>query len=108
MGKTMTLAAKFSEEETNRIDSWAAAHGLSRSGAIHEIVMGAMQPCNNVVPTDSTVKNEVVTFRFNENFSYFWKNKEYSGFLAGDEAHIKFGGEWMIYKLSDIPVEIVR
>ena len=104
MGKSVAMTAKFTEDESKRIDAWAESHKMSRSGALHELVMRSFADSKKA---DESNDNDVVTFRFTEDYSYFWKDHEYVGFIRDDEAHIKFGGEWMIYPLKEIPVEIV-
>ena len=104
MGKSVAMTAKFTEEESKRIDAWAESHKMTRSGALHELVMRSFTESK----TKETQDNDVVTFRFTEDLSYFWKDHEYVGFLRDDEAHIKFGGEWMIYPLKEIPADIVK
>lgn len=98
MGKTIPLTGKFAENECDQVDAYARSNGLSRSAAIHQLVMAGLH---------SSDGDGSVTFRFLEDYSYFWKGREYAGFIRGDEAHVLFGGDWKIYKLADIPVEIV-
>lgn len=102
MGKTIPMTAKFTEEEADRIDSWAASKGLSRSAALHDLIMKSFEHHINENPgnTDS------VRFLFTDDYTYFWKGREYPGFIRDGEAHIKFGGDWKIYKLEEIPVEV--
>lgn len=104
MGKSIAMTAKFSEIECNQIDAWAALKGLSRSAAIHELVMKGFAENNTVREEKPT--NNVVKFYFKDDYSYFWKDHEYIGMINGDDATIKFGGEWMSYKLADLPVEV--
>lgn len=99
MGKTIPLTGKFAENECDQIDAYARMNNLSRSAAIHQLVMAGLK-----APSD---KGDTVTFRFLEDYAYFWKDKEYTGFLRGDEAHIRFGGDWHIYNKNEIPVEII-
>ena len=105
MAKTVVVSSKFTEEECDIIDSWAAAHEMTRSAALHKLVMGACQKTEMMIPEKED--NSVAQFRFTENFSYFFKERIYNGFIREDEAHIRFGGEWMIYKLDELPVEVL-
>lgn len=107
MGKTIPMTAKFTEEEADRIDTWAASKGLSRSAALHELVDRSFLMANTKTEDDQSAKN-VVKFRFWKDFSYFWKDHDYMGFIRDDEAHISFGGEWKIYKLNEIPADVIR
>lgn len=103
MGKTIAITAKFTEEEAARIDAMAYSSGTSKSAVLHELVLkGFDAPVMGGTPTLDTVK-----FRFLENYTYFWKDREYPGFIRDGEAHIKFGGDWKIYKLNEIPVEVI-
>ena len=99
MGKTIAMTGKFAESECDQIDTFARMHDLSRSAAIHYLVMEGLK-----TPTD---KGDSVTFKFLENFAYFWKDREYKGFLRDGKAHILFGGDWLIYDVDKIPVEII-
>lgn len=99
MGKTIAITGKFTEAESDRIDSYAKIKGISKSAALHELVMnGFNQPSG---------ETKTVTFRFKENFSFFWKDHDYIGFIEEGNAHIKFGGEWKIYKVDEIPADII-
>lgn len=102
MGKTIAITAKFTQEEADRIEAYAISMGTSKSAILHDLVISGL---GNSTPD---ISSEAVVFRFTENYLYFWIGHEYPGFVRGNEAHIKFGGEWMIYKLSDIPAEVIR
>ena len=101
MGKTIAITAKFTEEEAARIDAMAYSQGTSKSAVLHDLVMkGFNAPSSESFP-------DTVKFKFLENYTYFWKDREYPGFIRDGEAHIKFGGDWKIYKVNEIPVEII-
>lgn len=107
MSKTVAMTAKFTEKESNLLDAWAESRGMTRSAAIHELVVRGIQNVSEK-QTKPAEENDVVRFLFKEDYTYFWKGHEYAGFVRDDEAHIRFGGEWMIYPLSELPAEIVR
>ena len=102
MGKTITVASKFTEEENDRIEIYAEIHGMSKSQVVHEFTIKGM---NENPENEKGVRT--VDFLFTDNFAYFWKGKIYHGTIHGDEVSIRFGGEWKNYKLSDIPVEVI-
>ena len=107
MSKTITVASKFSEQEIDMIDYFVQKNHTTRSALFHDLVMQG-------VKGDPTLKHEIssnvqkVRFRFIEDFAYFWKNREYSGIIDGDDAGVYFGGEWKHYKLSELPVEVLE
>ena len=101
MGKSITVASKFSEEELDRIDWYVSNMRTTRSALFHDLVMKGIS---------GAFENGVreVTFKFKEDMSYFWKGREYKGIINGDDASIFFGGEWKHYKLTDLPVEVLE
>lgn len=101
MGKTIPMTAKFTEEEADRITAIAGANSSSISAVLHDLVIKGLERPAETVATDS------VKFRFKEDYTYFWKDREYPGFIRNGEAHIRFGGDWKIYNLSEIPVEVL-
>ena len=103
MGKTIAITAKFTEKEADRIEAMAVAQGTSKSAVLHELVMKGFE----APKAENTAIADTVRFRFTEDFAYFWKDREYPGFIRDGEAHIKFGGDWKIYDLSKIPVEVL-
>ena len=106
MSKSITVASKFSEEELDRIDWFVKKNETTRSALFHDLVMQGVSgetQTNHDIPAN--VKE--VTFRFTEDFAYFWKDREYKGIINGDDASVYFGGEWKSYRLKDLPVEVV-
>lgn len=106
MSKSITVASKFSEEELDRIDWFVKKNETTRSALFHDLVMQGVSgeaQTNHDIPAN--VKE--VTFRFTEDFAYFWKDREYKGIINGDDASVYFGGEWKSYKLKDLPVEVL-
>lgn len=103
MGKTITVASKFTEEENEKIEVYAEIHNMSKSQVVHEFVLKGMRdkPTNNA-------GIRTVGFLFKKDFAYFWKDRTYQGTLNGDAASIKFGGEWKHYNLNELPVEVVE
>lgn len=106
MSKSITVASKFSEEELDRIDWFVKKNETTRSALFHDLVM---QGVSGEVQTnhDIPVNVKEVTFRFTEDFAYFWKDREYKGIINGDDASVYFGGEWKSYRLKDLPVEVL-
>jgi len=106
MSKSITVASKFSEEELDRIDWFVKKNETTRSALFHDLVM---QGVSGEVQTNHDIPANVkeVTFRFTEDFAYFWKDREYKGIINGDDASVYFGGEWKSYRLKDLPVEVV-
>lgn len=106
MSKSITVASKFSEEELDRIDWFVKKNETTRSALFHDLVM---QGVSGEVQTNHDIPANVkeVTFRFTEDFAYFWKDREYKGIINGDDASVYFGGEWKSYKLKDLPVEVL-
>lgn len=106
MGKSITVASKFSEEELDRIDYFVKQNNTTRSALFHDLVMqgvsGTIQK-NHIIPSNI----QEVIFRFTDDFAYFWKGKEYKGIINGEDASVYFGGEWKLYKLADLPVEVL-
>ena len=106
MSKSITVASKFSEEELDRIDWFVKKNETTRSALFHDLVMQGVSgetQTNHDIPAN--VKE--VTFRFTEDFAYFWKDREYKGIINGDDASVYFGGEWKSYRLKDLPVEVL-
>lgn len=106
MSKSITVASKFSEEELDRIDWFVKKNETTRSALFHDLVMQGVSgeaQTNHDIPAN--VKE--VTFRFTEDFAYFWKDREYKGIINGDDASVYFGGEWKSYRLKDLPVEVI-
>ena len=103
MGKTIAITAKFTEKEADRIEAMAAAQGTSKSAVLHELVMKGFE----APKVENTPVADTVRFKFIEDYTFFWKDREYPGFIRDGEAHIKFGGDWKIYPLSILPVEVV-
>ncbi len=106
MSKSITVASKFSEEELDRIDWFVKKNETTRSALFHDLVM---QGVSGEIQTNHDIPANVkeVTFRFTEDFAYFWKDREYKGIINGDDASVYFGGEWKSYRLKDLPVEVV-
>lgn len=106
MSKSITVASKFSEEELDRIDWFVKKNETTRSALFHDLVM---QGVSGEVQTNHDIPANVkeVTFRFTEDFAYFWKDREYKGIINGDDASVYFGGEWKSYRLKDLPVEVL-
>lgn len=102
MGKTITVASKFTEEENEKIEVYAEVHRMSKSQVIHEFVLKGMRD----KPTNEA-GIRTVTFLFTQDFAYFWKDRKYQGTLNGDTASIKFGGEWKHYNVNELPVEVI-
>lgn len=102
MGKMIAVSGKFTEEECEQIEIFAEVHNMNKSQVLHELVMKGMR---EAAANDDGVRS--VGFRFLENYAYFWKGKTYRGTLYGEDVGIRFGGEWMNYRLSDLPVEVV-
>lgn len=103
MGKTIAITAKFTEKEADRIEAMAVAQGTSKSAVLHELVIKGFE-----APKEETaVAADTVRFKFTEDYTYFWKDREYPGFIRDGEAHIKFGGDWKIYPLHKLPVEVI-
>lgn len=102
MGKTITVASKFTEEENEKIEVYAEIHGMSKSQVLHEFVVRGMkeQPVN-----DAGIRT--VGFLFTKDFAFFWKGRTYQGTINGETASIKFGGEWKTYNINDLPVEVI-
>ena len=102
MGKTITVASKFTEEENEWLENYAEVHGTSKSQVLHEFAIRGMRehPEN-----DNGVR--VVNFLFKEDYGFFWKGKTYNGTIIGDMASIKFAGELKNYKLAELPVEVL-
>lgn len=102
MGKTITVASKFTEEENEKIEVYAEVHNMSKSQVLHEFVIKGMRD-------NHTNENGIrtVSFLFLKDFAYFWKGKTYQGTINGDIANIRFGGEWKNYHLSELPVEVI-
>lgn len=68
---------------------------------VHELVMKGL--------TENRPNNEgirAVSFTFLADFAYFWKGRTYQGTLNGNTASIQFGGEWKVYDLKELPVEV--
>lgn len=101
MGKTIALTAKFTETEADRIEAMAISGGISKSALLHDLVLKGMS-------SHECASTDTVRFRFTEDYTFFWKDREYPGFIRDGEAHIKFGGDWKIYDLNILPVEIVE
>lgn len=103
MGKNLTVASKFTEDENEQIEVYASFHGISKSQLVHDFVMQGIK-------SKPTSEDEAigVGFYFTADYAYFWKGRTYRGVLHGDNVSIKFGGEWKNYKLSDLPVEVVE
>ena len=110
MSKTITVASKFTEEEIDKIDYFVAQNHTTRSALFHELVMrgveGTVGDTELITEGNSNIRE--VRLLFIEDYSYFWKNKEYRGIIKGDDVSIQFAGEWKNYKLSDIPVEVLE
>lgn len=104
MAKTITVASKFSEEEIDKIDWFVQQNHTTRSALFHDLVMKGVEGGESAFTIPSNVQE--VTFRFTDDYSYFWKDREYKGIINGEDASIYFGGEWKPYKLADLPVEI--
>lgn len=103
MGRMIAVTGKFSEEECEQIEIFAEVHGMNKSQVIHELVMKGMKE-----RPENDIGVRSVGFYFTDNFAYFWKDKIYRGTIHGNEASIRFGGEWMNYKLDELPVEVVE
>ena len=101
MGKTITVASKFTEEENEKIEVYAEVHNMSKSQVLHEFVIRGMKDNHT---TDAGVRT--VSFYFTDDYAFFWKHKTYQGTINGDTASIKFGGEWKHYNINDLPVEV--
>ena len=102
MGKSIPITAKFTESEADRIETMAVAQGTSKSAILHDLVMKGLE-----VHKTTNAAADTVRFRFTEDYTYFWKDREYPGFIREGEAHIKFGGDWKIYPLDALPVEVI-
>ena len=102
MSKTNTVASKFSDAELDKIDWFVQKMGTTRSALFHDLVMQGVSgaPVQQKMP--SGVKE--VVFVFTEDYSFFWKDREYRGMINGEDASVYFGGEWKNYKLEDLPV----
>lgn len=108
MAKTIAVASKFSGEEIDRIDYFVQKNNTSRSALIHDLVMQGITGEQHHVQTYSIPSNvQEVTFRFVEDYAYFWKGKTYKGIINGEDASVYFGGEWKNYKFADLPVEVL-
>lgn len=109
MGKSVTVASKFTEEEIDKIDYFVAQKHTTRSALFHDLVMNGVNgtDVSSAEIVGSTNIKEV-KFLFKDNYAYFWKDREYRGIINGDNASLYFGGEWKNYKLSDLPVEVVE
>jgi len=107
MSKSMTVASKFSQDELDRIDWFVKKNNTTRSALFHDLVMqgvsGEVQVHHDI---PSNVKE--VTFRFKQDYAYFWSGREYKGIINGEDASVYFGGDWKHYKLADLPVEIIE
>jgi len=108
MSKTITVASKFTEEEIDKIDYFVAKNHTTRSALVHELVMrgldGSQDETNLITKGNSDIRE--VKLLFNDDFSYFWKGKEYRGIINGEDVSIYFGGEWKNYKLDELPVTV--
>ena len=107
MSKTITVASKFSEEEIDMIDYFVQMNHTTRSALFHDLVIQGVKGNTNI---DHVIPSNVVkvTFKFTEDFAYFWKGREYSGIIDGEDAGVYFGGEWKHYKLAELPVEVLE
>ena len=106
MGKTQTVASKFTEEELDKIDFYVKLNNTTRSALFHDLVMQGVSGENKSKYVPSDLKE--VTFLFKDNFAYFWKDREYKGIIVGNNASIHFGGELKTYRLDELPVEIIE
>lgn len=105
MGKTQTVASKFTEEELDKIDFYVKMNNTTRSALFHDLVMqGVSGKKNNIISPNL----KEVRFLFKDNFAYFWKDREYKGILNGSSASLYFGGEWKTYSMDELPVEIIE
>lgn len=102
MGKTITVASKFTEEEYDKIEVYAEIHNMSKSQVLHEFVIRGMRDNNT-----NSEGVQTVSFIFKKDFAFFWKGRTYQGTINGDNVSIKFGGEWKNYNINDLPVEVV-
>ena len=109
MSKTITVASKFTEEEIDKIDYFVGKNKTTRSALVHELVMrgldGNQDETNLITKGNSDIRE--VKLLFDDDFSYFWKGKEYKGIVNGDDVSIYFGGEWKNYKFDELPVTIM-
>ncbi len=105
MGKSITVASKFTEDEIDKIDWYVKRNNTTRSALFHDLVM---QGISGEAQTSYEIPSDLkqVTFVFLEDFAYFWKGRPYKGLINGEDASVYFGGEWKQYKLADLPVEI--
>lgn len=105
MSRTITIASKFSEDEVKVIDWYAENKNTTRSSLMHDLVMSVVKG-EEAIELPQNIHE--VTFRFTDNFAYFWKDREYKGIINGDEASVFFGGDWMHYKLDELPIEVIE
>lgn len=108
MSKTMTVASKFSEEEIDKIDYFVQRNNTTRSALFHDLVMQGVSGAPKSEQGFSYGNIQEVTFRFTDDFAYFWKGREYKGIINGKDASVYFGGEWKHYNFADLPVEVVE
>lgn len=105
MGKAITVASKFTEEEIDKIDWYVKHNNTTRSALFHDLVMSGLERRTSE-KYDLPVNVRDVTVRFKDHYAFFWKDRDYKGRIYGEDVSIYFGGEWKQYKIADLPIEI--